>query len=95
MSYDRIVTKEEKSAMEKLSLAIIDLCDQSGLDDGMLIANAAIIGCAGAVAATITDDTPVSLVAAMADRAGNALAKEVVAGHARFLADMSAYAKPN
>ena len=94
MASDRLLTEEEKAAMERLSLGILELCNQSGLGDGALIANAAIIGCAGAVAATFQDDAPVSVVAAMANRAGSALEKEIIAGHARFVADLAAYSKP-
>ncbi len=95
MSNDRLLTQAEKDAMQVLSISILDLCDQSGLKDGELIANAAIIGCAGAVASTIPDNCPILVLEAMADRAGAALAKEIKAGVLQFRQDLQAHAKSN
>lgn len=95
MPTDRLLTEDEKTAMEKLSIGILDLCDASGMKDGELIANAAIIGCAGAVASTIPDNAPMAVLQVMADRAGAALTKEIIAGVLQFRRDIQAHAKAN
>lgn len=95
MPSDRLLTQAEKDAMQILSISILDLCDESKLKDGELIANAAIIGCAGAVASTIPDDCPDTVLEVMAARAGAALSKEIIAGVRQFRQDMTAVSQPS